>query len=727
MGQGRKKTRHGTGTVLAGAFGIAASLVVPTGTARSEDARNAPSFNLYGLPGLVDLPSAEALPNGTIAGTYGQIGDSSRSTLTFQITPRLTGSFRYAGVRNFNNPSATPANDPNGRYFDRSFDLRFQLLTESDLRPAVAIGLQDFIGTGLYGAEYVVATKTFAPGLKVTGGIGWGRLGSDNAIGSTGTRPTTILGEGGNLTYDRWFRGDVAAFGGVSYAPSNRLNFKLEYASDEYGFETRFGEMERKSPWNFGVDYRFSNGGQLSLYHAYGTEVGAQLTFTLNPRTFGVPGGLETAPLPVQPRVAGSARDLGWTTDPAASDSARSALVSLAAGEDLIVEGLRLEPNRATVRLVNTRYGSEAQAIGRTARAMTRALPASIEEFVIVPVVNGMAMSAVRMRRSDVEALEHEAAAEMLARTSIVDAYGLAPPPEPGTYPQFAWNIAPFFRYSLFDPEDPARIETGLRASADLELAPNIILSGAFSQRVGGNFDDIDRRDGSALPRVRTDYGRYAEEGATALDYLQLAMYGRPGPNLYGRLTLGYLERMYAGASGEVLWKPVSSRFAFGAELNYVMRRDFDQDFGLQDMTTIDPATGIRREIPNVNGHVSAYYDFGSGFHGQLDVGRYLAGDYGATVAIDKEFANGWKIGAYATKTDVSAEDFGEGSFDKGLRITIPLTSFLGTPSRQENNFTIQSLTRDGGARLNVRGRLYEDVRDYHQPEAAKTWGRFWR
>ena len=32
--------------------------------------------------------------------------------------------------------------------------------------PAFAIGLQDFLGTGAYGAEYLVATKTFGDTLR---------------------------------------------------------------------------------------------------------------------------------------------------------------------------------------------------------------------------------------------------------------------------------------------------------------------------------------------------------------------------------------------------------------------------------------------------------------------------------------------------------------------------------------------------------------------------------
>jgi hypothetical protein len=45
----------------------------------------------------------------------------------------------------------------------------------------------------------------------------------------------------------------------------------------------------------------------------------------------------------------------------------------------------------------------------------------------------------------------------------------------------------------------------------------------------------------------------------------------------------------------------------------------------------------------------------------------------GATFEIQKRFANGWSIGAFATLTDVPFEVFGEGSFDKGLIFRVPL------------------------------------------------------
>ena len=181
------------------------------------------------------------------------------------------------------------------------------------------------------------------------------------------------------------------------------------------------------------------------------------------------------------------------------------------------------------------------------------------------------------------------------------------------------------------------------------------------------------------------------------------------------------------------LWKPgTSSRLALGAEVNYVQPREYSMGLGLKTQHTFvtDPVTGIRRyagKIPEWNGHLSAYYDFGNGFHGEMNVGRYLAGDWGATVSLDREFGNGWRVGAYVTKTNASAAAFGEGSFDKGIRITAPMSWAIGSPTKRKNKVVIRSLSRNGGARLNVDGRLYDSVRDSHPSETKKTWGRFWR
>lgn len=683
-------------------------------------APESPTHNMYGVPGLIDMPTADMAPDAQLSSSLSHFAGTTRSTLSFQVLPRLSGSFRYTAIDGY-----MPRDYTLTTYYDRSFDLRYQLLDEGQYRPAVTVGLQDFIGTGLYGAEYIVATKGIGDKLRLTGGLGWGRLGSSGAIGSTGTRPTALLGQGGIPTYNRWFRGDVAPFGGISYQVNDRLTFKAEYSSDAYGPERGLtpvtvdgnrlpATFDRKSSWNIGADYRFKNGNQLSIYSLYGSEVGVQLSIFNNPRYAKAPSGIETAPAPIRPRSAASLDQLGWSADDLGMRTTKQKLAQVMAADGLKLEGMTLTARSATLRMSNDSYNAEPQAIGRAARHMARVLPGSVEQFTIVPVSRGLALSAVTMQRRDLERLEHAPAEALLARTQITDAYGHVPAYELSNAKRHKFSVAPYVTLSVFDPDNPVRVDAGIRASASYDITPNLRFSGSIAKKLAGNLDSVTRAIPSNLPRVRTDYAEYSKQGDPALEHLTLTHFGRPGKDLYSRMTVGYLETMYAGVSGELLWKPVDSRLALGAELNYVKQRDFDQRLGLRDY---EVATG----------HLSAYYDFGNGFHGQVDAGRYLAGDLGATVSLDREFANGWRVGAYATFTDVTADDFGEGSFDKGIRLTIPLAWALGKPTRRENDLVIQSLTRDGGARLNVNDRLYGRVRDYHQPELAKEWGRVWR
>ena len=55
-----------------------------------------PTLNFYGTAGLIDMPSAEVMPDGEFSTAISHFGGITRNTLSFQITPRLSGSFRYS-------------------------------------------------------------------------------------------------------------------------------------------------------------------------------------------------------------------------------------------------------------------------------------------------------------------------------------------------------------------------------------------------------------------------------------------------------------------------------------------------------------------------------------------------------------------------------------------------------------------------------------------------------
>lgn len=673
------------------------------------------SLSMNGVTGLIDMPSADQQSDGTLSIARSKFGPTGRTTLSFQITPRLSGSFRYSSIEHWGS-SVAPST-----LFDRSFDLRYKLLSEGRYLPTVTIGLQDFIGTGVFSGEYIVATKSLGSKLKVTAGLGWGRLGSYNSIGAPfGARTAVSVGLGGKLRTGEWFKGNVAPFGGIEYALSPQISLKAEYSSDIYQVESGVRKtFDRKSPINFGAEYHTKNGAKLGLYSLYGDKIGFALSLQLDP--FHSPTGGQTGPGPLPVRSSAAAQGWSKATLENASDLTRlrDQTQAILARDDILIESLAVTATTAEVRIRNTQIDNAPQAIGRTARALAYVMPASVRSFAIVPVVQGLGLSRIVIERSDMEDLEFDAdqAATSRARAQILPALGPMPQGAlagQGLYPKLGYRFGPYVATSLFDPDAPLQADLGLRFSARYDIAPGLFLSGSVTKKLLGNISSDRLSNSIARHKVRSDSALYATQGDPALETLTLAWYAKQSASIYTRITAGYLETMYAGVSTEVLWQQVNLPYALGLELNYVRQRDFDQRFGLQSYSSL-------------NGHISGYYDLRNGFQAQLDVGRYLAGDVGATLSLDREFANGMRVGAFVTKTSMSAKEFGEGSFDKGIRIELPLAWFFGRPTQKSANLTLRPITRDGGARLNVDGRLYDTIRNNQQSKLDMAWGRFWK
>ncbi|MFN3845701.1 MAG: YjbH domain-containing protein [Paracoccaceae bacterium] len=732
----------------------ALALLLSTGVmgALSAHSETRPTLNFYGATGLMDMPSAEMQPDGMLTTTSSHFGPISRTTLSFQISPRLSGSFRFLGIRDWNQRFCPP--DCGGinqfvTYYDRSFDLRYQILDEDRYLPALAVGLQDFVGTGVIAGEYIVATKHVTPDIKLSAGLGWGRLGSYGAIGSPfGDRPPIDIGMGGKFNFGQWFRGPAAPFAGVEWQINDQWTAKAEYSSDNYQEEAKTrGTFDRRSPLNFGLEYQRSESLRLGAYYMYGSEVGVAAHVYMNPKARPGGGMVTSAPDPIKPRPVRGADPEAWSTTwvgQSGSEAAlRARLTKRLAKDGVQVESLRFEGTTAHVQIRNLTIDAEAQAIGRTARAMTVVVPASVERFVIVPMVNGMAVSQVVLRRSDLESLEFDTAAseKMLSRAQISKApVGAAEGNrDDEAYPKFFWSLGPTVRVRVFDQNAPFKAGVGLELNGRYEMAPGLVLSGAVSKFAFTNLGDRPPLpDRNGLHPVRSAGYFYDRDGDPAIETLALSYYRKLAPEVYGRVSLGYLERMYGGISTEVLWMPTTSRWAIGAEMNYVAQRAPNQGFGFTlpvsmyetDGCTPDLATkacGARDGYRVLTGHVSGYYKFDNNFHVQVDVGRYLAGDVGATLSVKREFDNGWRVGAFVTKTNVSSEEFGSGSFDKGITVEIPFASLLGKPSTKSQEAVLRPFGRDGGQKLDIDGRLYESVRGYSANGLTEQWGRFWK
>jgi len=57
-------------------------------------------------------------------------------------------------------------------------------------------------------------------------------------------------------------------------------------------------------------------------------------------------------------------------------------------------------------------------------------------------------------------------------------------------------------------------------------------------------------------------------------------------------------------------------------------------------------------------------------------------------------------LGVFFSLTDISKEEFGEGSFDKGFYFNMPVQIFFNTYKKDQTSFSFRPITRDGAARL---------------------------
>lgn len=686
-----------------------------------------PSVNLYGNPGLIDMPSAESMPDGQMTLSWSKFGGMSRRQFNFQILPRLSGTLRYSTIENWGRPD-----DEGYDLWDRSFDFQFRLLDDvGPWQPSLALGFRDFLGTGVYSGEYLVASKRVHPDVTLTAGMGWGRFAGVNtvknpfcSISSTMCTRDEDYGEGGKPSFKRFFRGeDMGFFGGVEWrTPYEGLTLKAEVSSDAYDREQEgpASKFERHSPFNFGAEYRVTNGITLGGYYMYGDKVGFNIALTGNPNAPLTPQDLGVGPIPATPRPPDASLGDGWQNDPAKRDRLAGALAQAMDVEGIRLERITFEGSTVKVLIQNRRYNQEPRAIGRATRILQVGMPAGVQTFEITTIANGLETTTVKIDRAQYESQisRWDAGQKSWDTAGLAGAWndpGSYPVwTRPNLYPSVDWNILPQPYLVLLTPGEPIRVGLNLDGNVTLRFSEQLSANIGLSQPLFGTFDDPGDSE-STLPHVRSNTSRYYSGKNLRLTNLTGDYVFKLSPNTYGQVSAGYLERQFAGIYTETLWKPVDQSWGLGASLAYVKQRQWDS---LTSLTDYDVVTGFG----------SFYWE--TGWHGmevQVDAGRYLAGDWGGTLTVTREFANGWSVGAYATLTDVTSEDYGEGSFNKGVMITIPFRWTVPFETNARNTIQLTSISRDGGAQLDVENHLWDTVKDFDRQHMKWNWGSFWQ
>jgi hypothetical protein len=381
---------------------------------------------------------------------------------------------------------------------------------------------------------------------------------------------------------------------------------------------------------------------------------------------------------------------------------------------DFTGERFALKGAHAYLTFSQRKYRLLPVAIGRAARIVAQDAPPEVETITLDLLENGVVMQSTTLQRRDLERAVADAGSpeEIWHHTTLSGGDPDRPPgvANPDVYPNYQWRLNPAMRQQLGGPNNFLIYQIYAALSGTLNLTPGLSFDGALGANLFNNLNALHLASDSVLPHVRSDIARYLREGKTGIFRLQSDYLVNIAPDLYGRVSGGLLEEMYAGVDGEILYRPYNQRWAIGLDLNHVVQRDYIEllKFRSYQVTT---------------GHLSFYYKLPFyNLQTAVHVGRYLAGDKGATLELSREFAGGIRAGVFVTRTNVNAHQFGEGSFDKGFMVSIPLDVLLGEPTRSFASYAYRPLTRDGGQRLSIAKPLFDATDGYDAERMSRMW-----
>lgn len=648
----------------------------------------------FGGVGLMQTPTARMNPLGEMSVSLSRTNPYRRYNIFFQPTEWLEGGFRYVEVEN-------REAELFDRYLDKGFDAKLRLLEETRYWPQLAVGARDIGGTTLFGAEYFVASKRWY-NFDFSAGLGWGYLGSSGDINSPlgwladrfDNRSSSSGSGGGELNSGQYFSGPAAFFGGIEYqTPWAPLVLQLEYEGNDYSNEPQDNNQTQDSRFNYGARLALNDNVELNAGWQRGNTAMAGITFNLNLAGLG--------------QAKNDPRPMPLNAEPQASWNDVSQVLNDSAG--IRVERIARQGDNLTVTAEPERFRSLAQSEGRANRILHAQADESINTFRFDWQERGLPLrSSLHNREQFVQAAtsaDHEYAHRygIYAHANLDSRAGETLYEAPAQ--RFSWELGPNIEQNFGGPDGYLfRLKAVL--SAEYQTDANGWFSGSVAGTLLDNLDNYEYIADSDLPRVRTFIGDYLAESTVGIENLQYTRTAKLSDNVYAMGYGGLLEMMYAGAGSELLYRSFDSPWAFGADINWVRQRDFDQQFDMRGYSTW-------------TGHVNAYLETGvEDVLAKLSVGRYLAGDLGATLDLSREFDSGLRLGAWGTWTDAGS-DFGEGSFDKGLYLMMPLDAFFTFSSRDSSTISWQPLTRDGGARLNRRYELYNITQE-------RDLGRYW-
>ena len=609
------------------------------------------SYNNHGVIGLINMPTARFYDEQSHGLTVYDGTPDQKITLSSSPYDWLEASLFYTNIQGLPYPGYEYQD-----YKDKGFNVKIRLKEQGNF-PAVAIGVMDIAGTGLYSSEYII-TSYGINNIDMHFGLGWGTLnGSKDAIENPlgylsdnfKNRPTETEGQGGQFQPSRYFSGQTASpFYGVSYALNDRTLFKIE--KDTTLTTDTLNYKKAKSNYSVGIDYVLNENFVVGFSVERGSTASLKFIYKSSPKT--------------------SYQKYKYQNQEQNNNEDQY--------QNLITN---LERNGIGVnKVIET-----ANSVGLELTQFTHSNLQVVEEIIKQA---GKDSGVEKDIKKNLKIVNLDAITEF--DDSFEENSNLIYEREKKS--QFNTKTGLKFRPFIASREEFFKGALLLENDSEYIILDNLMLNVNLKYSLADNFDDLRYPPLNTFPaQVRSDIKQYLKnmDEGILIGRAQIDYFISPHKDHHLMFTGGILEDMFSGFGFEYLYFKNDTNYSVGFELFNAKKRDYDWGFGTLD-------------YQNVTGHLNFHYrNYGLiPFDMKLSYGEYLAGDVGTTIELSRSYDNGMVFGVFASNTNVSEEQFGEGSFDKGIFFNIPIYGNL-------INYTWRPLTKDPGAKLVRRNTLH--------------------
>ena len=610
------------------------------------------TYNNHGVVGLINTPTARFYDEGVHGVTLYDGTPDQKITLSSNPYDWFEASFFYSNIQGKPYPGFEYQD-----YKDKGFNFKLRLKKEG-LLPAIAIGLNDFAGTGFHSSEYIVASYGINK-LDMHFGIGWGQLnGANKKIKNPltyvrddfKTRPIGIDNLGGQFNVDKFFSGETASpFFGISYSLKSNLLLKVEKdTTNTDGTYIQYDEKE--SEFSIGVDYSVNNNFTVGASFERGNYLSLRFVYRNNPKKF--------------------LKKYEYQSPKTGDDDKYTKLIKNLEENGIGVD--KISETSKSIGLELTQFVHPdlrliEQIIDQA--SINSGINKNIKKDIKIADLRGVSEIDDSFRRNAKTIYERKTSRLFNTSTGV-------------RFKPFLASREEFFKGALLVEND-----------SEFVLNENLFFNTNLKYSLANNFDDLRFPPLDTFPaQVRSDVKQYLKNmnKGVLIGRAQLDFHLTPKDNHHLMFTGGILEDMFSGVGFEYLYFVPNKNYSFGIEAFKVRKRDYEWGFGHLDY-----------ENTTLTGNLY-YRNYGLiPFDLKISAGEYLAGDVGTTIEFSRTFSSGVRFGAFATFTDVTEEQFGEGSFDKGIFFNIPIFG-------NAISYTWRPLTKDPGAKLIRRNTLHD-------------------